>query len=84
MESSKYCALCPGESHSVWTLSDGKELAIVPLCIQHEPLLRRLFNLCKEQDAQLNIPEGMLAPGRGRAKKVSMEPLEWEPPKTGV
>lgn len=80
--STKYCALCDSEAHSVWSLSTGGEIAIVPLCIHHEPQLRRLFNLCKEEDLKLNIPEGMMAPRRRAAKKASQfETLDWTPPK---
>lgn len=83
MSSTKYCALCDGESHSVWSLSTGGEIAIVPLCIHHEPQLRRLFNLCKnDSSVKLNIPEGMMAPRRRAAKKeLKFAPLDWTPPK---
>lgn len=79
--STKYCALCEGETYSLWSLSTDGDTAIVPLCIHHEPQLRRLFRLCKEDESSLSIPDGMMAPRRRASRGTKkFTPLDWTPP----
>lgn len=78
-----YCALCANETYTVWTISRGGEMAIVPLCQEHEPQLSRLFNLCKigSLPAPVTPVDGQPRPRKQRTSALSFSPLlDWTPP----
>lgn len=78
----EYCALCVEEASTVWTISRGGEMAVVPLCKAHEPQLSRLFNLCKVGSLPLPAPvEGQPRRRKHRSSSLDFSPLvDWTPP----
>lgn len=77
--STKYCALCGNETYTVWSISRGGELAVVPLCEDHDPQISRLFRLCKV--GSMGTPESTRPrPKKQRTRGLSFEALDWTPP----